>query len=411
MRAAATTVDLTPTRQVALGAGTSGQAFSVADKVEANLLAFFPEEDPPMVLVSLDLLYAGPDLETAITAALPGVPRERIMIAASHTHAAPMTDRTKPLLGLVDEAYLTETSEKLAAAAKQLMSRSNRFEVSLRSATGFADHSINRRRFKRFFLARRPRFNQVMRAPNPAGPRDETVVLVRVERLDGTPAAFLWNYACHPVDFPMKNAVSAHFPGAIRERLRGRSNSGLPVLFFQGFSADVRPRGTARARTFLEYVRRITSGPIFGTFSQRTYNIWSASLADYVVELLPQLQPVATGRIQMERLLRDADDFVEGWERPVSFQLAKVGPEMTLVGVSAEVAAGYAPWVRELMCSKYCINVGCLDTPFGYAATASMLSEGGYESGGFATAFGVGAVNPKIEDNMLSSFKQLAEAP
>src|SRR5699024_7187358 len=116
-----------------------------------------------------------------------------------HTHRAPMTDDTKPALGVPDEDYMRWLVQEISGLAQMVLTQ-ERVEVRLTIGDEIASHSINRRLKKRFMLARKPRFNEVINAPNLEGVTDELLTAILVKDLNQRPIALLWNYACHPVD-------------------------------------------------------------------------------------------------------------------------------------------------------------------------------------------------------------------
>ena len=97
--AAALSVDISPRERVQLGAAADVDHLpwqGVADGIEANLLLLRESDGAhPILLVSLDLLYPGGRVRDAIVDSS-GMPEECVIVAASHTHRAPMTDDTKP---------------------------------------------------------------------------------------------------------------------------------------------------------------------------------------------------------------------------------------------------------------------------------------------------------------------------
>lgn len=406
MKAVALTVDISPTHHLALGAHPATKArFSIADPVEVNILLLFPEGTLPVALVSFDLLYVGPDLEATIVAALPDFPRENIVIAATHTHFAPMTDRTKPGLGNVDDFYLQELQEKVSRALREASTAEPKASVNLRAATGRACHSINRRLHKRFFFARKPRVNQYVMAPNREGATDETLTLLSVDDANGDSLAFVWNYACHPVSHPRENSVSAHFPGVARVALREKAGRDVPVLFFQGFSGNTRPSATVETHTIAERAHRLLSGPVFGRFTIDSYRKWTRSLSDAVVNLAESLEGVGATDIGGTRVEMPGAAFASPWPLPVSVQAIKFGRELTLLGISAEVVAEYADSARLLAGSQHCMLIGCLDTPFGYAPTAQMQREGGYEAEGYLSSFGLESLRYDLEATLSKAIE------
>lgn len=144
------------------------------DPLEANLVLLRKNEsDSPILLVTIDLLYAGRFLRQAILDASL-LPPENVIVAASHTHRAPMADDTKPKLGVPDSAFLESLRATLVQAVDELLNRPME-RCSISAGSTKAEFSINRRRRKPLVIARRPRINAVVNAPNPGGVTDDTL--------------------------------------------------------------------------------------------------------------------------------------------------------------------------------------------------------------------------------------------
>lgn len=91
---AATTVDITPSRAIDMGSGTSADSVEASpvpgESLEANFVLLQDENnlEDRCMLVSLDLLYPGAEIRAAIENAATDLPADRIFLAASHTHRA-----------------------------------------------------------------------------------------------------------------------------------------------------------------------------------------------------------------------------------------------------------------------------------------------------------------------------------
>src|ERR1700719_2493838 len=238
-------VDITPRRPVMLGGFNKRTApfTSVASRLEANVL-IVRGASSRVIVVSTDLLYPGVTLRNQLVTNLGLEDRsEELFLCASHTHSAPMTAPSIPLLGIADDEYVNYVATQITALVKSIEHKGETSICTYR--VGSADHSMNRRlvraRLTRSGFARSSGFG-----PNPNGDRDESVRIVEFSKLSGEPSAVIWNYACHPTDFPGFLQVSAEYPGIVRSRLRSQLGD-IPVLFLQGFSGDVRPPFSGRS--------------------------------------------------------------------------------------------------------------------------------------------------------------------
>lgn len=405
---ASATIDITPTEEVELGCAQGGEAsWSIGDPVEMNFLALRSEGESPVILVSVDVLYVGPLLEGMIVESFRGLPRERVFIAATHTHAAPMTDPTKPMLGTPDPLYLAALPKRIQKVADYLMEDSSYRPVILKAAKGHGHHSINRRRWKK---GESGQPGSMQLEPNPKGLTDETITVLEAVDEDGSLRAFVWNYACHPVAYPRGSTVSAHFPGVLRQQVRREQGRQVPVLFFQGFSGNIRPLfltnfPALRVHVWTLLRKHRLAVPTWRPSKFESYSKWADSLAELTLRISGRsrqikVQPPTVARVEMEGSL-----FVSPLPRPVVFQAIRIGEEFSMVGVSAEPVAEYAGMVRKDFQTRFTMPVGCLDTPFGYAPTQNMIAERGYESERFLEHFELEELNPDVQENMMKGFR------
>ena len=377
-------VDITPMRPVMLaGYGVRTGAYDgVADRLEANAIVL-RGAGPPVVLVSFDLLYVGELLRGKLELALPEVPPDHLFLAASHTHFAPATDPTLPVLGLVADDYVTLIVERVATLVRQLL-RGELRPLTLGTAECQADNAVNRRSVgwrvvKRFPFLRKGVWMQ----PNAAGMKDETV---RIARLGGQ--ALIWNYACHPVFIPRMNHVSADFVGQVRSALRAQFGAATAVLFWQGFSGNIYPSFASTMVGFPARIKRLLRKP--ASVDPTIWRDWADRLARQVVESAAQISLAEVrGGVQAARTTIALTDLVgpDAPDKRVTAHQVKIGSELHALGISAELVAEYGPLLRERLNNNRLICVGCIDGVFGYLPTARMLHEGGYEAGDFFPGF------------------------
>ena len=406
----AMSVQINTTGEFHLGAGQDVNHLDwsgVDDPLEANLLLIRRQKDDvPILLVTIDLLYVGRLIREVILNASQ-LPSENVIIAASHTHRAPMTDDTKPKLGVPDSDFLDSLSATLTGAVQDLISRPME-KSTLNVSSVNARFSINRRRRKPLVIARQPRINAVVNAPNPDGATDDTLTSISIRRLDGSAIAVIWNYACHPVAGPIRKAISAHYPGFARVAVRGReADQDLPVLFLQGFSGNTRPSASVSVHSFRRRLRQLISGPLFENMTSSSYEEWSTNLAKSVENCIDRERPVSADYLSAARVELNGELFYKPGSRPVTFSRIDLGKSITIIGMSGEVVAEYAPRLRSYFNDRNVCCVGCLDDTFGYVPTGKIVREGGYEAGGFCDAFGLEQVNPSIERSVMSGFAKL----
>ena len=415
LRLSAATVEITPQKPYPLFgyAGRPDRFDRIHDPLELNG-TLLRQGNRTLLLVTADLLYATEDLEETAGRVLKnksGLEGATVLFGASHTHYAPSVDASKPPLGRSNPEYQAFVKERVAALVDTLVA-SPAVAVDVHYACGEASHAVNRRR-KGWIVGRHGLKHATAALPNPKGPKDETLRLITLRDARGEPQAAIWNYACHPVAFPERNAVSSEYPGVVRAALRkavGRDN--FPVLFFQGFAGNIRPPAYDRSSRPVTVVRRMLNGAAFGRFSPEDYEAWSTSLAERVVPLLdgrkiePALLAHARATLRLDSILAGAPR-----ERTLRADTVMLGAGLRLVGISAEVMAEYLAHLRSIFPSDHLVPVGYTGSVFGYLPTEAMLSEGGYEAGGFLPLFNLsGRFKGTVEEQAVDLVREVAKA-
>jgi hypothetical protein len=154
-----------------------------------------------------------------------------LFVTASHTHHAPAMESTPDSPNSYAEKVGDGIADCICQAAKGLV------PVRIGVGRGTADYSHNRRH-------RLPDGRIAMQWRNaerePTEPVDKEYAVIRLDRMDGTPLAILFNYACHPVVLGADNyEYSADYVGTARARVEEQLKTRC--LFLQGGCGDINP--------------------------------------------------------------------------------------------------------------------------------------------------------------------------
>lgn len=410
------TEDITPDRMMPLF-GREGRTLAsryVSSRLEANCLLFQGPCDDPAALVTIDSLYPSSALVVAITEACTArgfrIAPECLMIVASHTHNGPALDPSKPKLGKFDPAYLAFVARQISDCLLQLSLQSQDRGHALAEITKFAssqavaDASVYRRKtIWGLDLARLRPLRRMVMAPNKSSPIEQSLKLLALTDDAGRPRAVLWSWPCHAVSEPEALAISADFPGALREHIREQlAAPNLPVLYLPGFSGDIRP--TSQTVLPLHRAKKwIGIGPRFARANPVGAKVLQRALEAAFAEAKRQLKPggkVAEARLRRARRSLDLSEIREeaGDLAPLTCDVWSFGP-IRIRAVSAEVASDYAQIAGGD--DPMAFSTGCAGQVFGYIPSDRQLPEGGYEVKGFATAFSVpGRFRSAIEDKV-----------
>jgi hypothetical protein len=390
-------VDITPRRPMMLAGYHKRTApfTAIAGRLEANVLVI-KSRSSSVTIVSTDLLYPGETLRAHLIENLGLAGKgEQLFVCASHTHFAPMTVSSMPRLGVADPEYVQFVATQITALVKSVENETDPCVCTYHE--GRADHSMNRR-LVRLRLTRSGLAKSSGLGPNPGGDRDETVRLLKLSKPGGEPAAIIWNYACHPTDFPEFLQVSAEYPGVVRARLR-KEFGDIPILFLQGFSGDVRPPFSGRSAGIMGVMRRALIGPQFRHPIRREWERWSNSLAEWVTSFARSApRTMRINSITSKRIEVPENEFAAGGTgiKPLIWHLIDFGT-FRIVGINAEPVVKYRRLLEQSLPDTPLMTAGCLDQPICYLPTDNMIPERGYEVEGFRTLFDF---NPKFRDHL-----------
>lgn len=408
MELLASTVDITPRTPTPLASAPDPRRLSegVSEPLEANVAVISDASmTSPIVLVTVDLLYPGVALRSALESALAEIPPSHIWIAASHTHRAPMSSTMKDGLGAFHASYVETIVSLLVPTVRRLLASAMEPVHGVVAERQLA-HSVNRRR-PGFRVSKRGPRRLMLLGPNPSGPKDETATLLVFRSASGDVRCVIWNYACHPVGHFSAALVSAHYPHVVRQALRSRLGSDdIPVLFLQGFSGDTRPSATAIAPRLRRWTRLLLKGNGFADMTRDEYKKWTEELADVVSSATAGGASLDDGDLKVAHRSVPLQQIVLGPSSTTDFEVRalRLGHSLTILGANAEVVSEYAIRLRQRSRSASIMLAGCLDDTYGYLPTARMVAEGGYEGGGFCASFGLEAVNPDCEAVAMDAF-------
>ncbi len=193
--------------------------------------------------VAVDVLYVDHMLVSECRrriGARTGLPPERIMISATHTHSAPVTCTVlamtgDPVVPAPDPAYRERLVQGIADAACQAVASCVPAELAITTAQvdGVGCNRLS-----------------------PEAPRDPEAGIVAVRRAaDKSLLAVQLFYAMHPtVLHEDSTQVSADFPAYTRQTIQ-KAFPGVVVVYHNGPCGNLSPRYHVRAQTFAEAER------------------------------------------------------------------------------------------------------------------------------------------------------------
>ncbi|WP_337176572.1 hypothetical protein [Paludisphaera sp.] len=432
-KAGVATAVITPERPtILLGYTNRNGAFDgVADDLSARALALVDARGRRAVIVAADLVgFQAAVVTDAVTSRIAertGLPPERLIFNASHTHNGPVVSLDpRPELNVAHPDMTPEQAEATVAYTHrlrdQLVDLVERALADLRPArlswgVGRSDVPTSRRL---------PRPEGVVMAPNPDAPVDDVVPVLRVDSPEGKPLAVVFGCACHAVAAGVGNVISADYPGYARAVVEER-HPGATALFLAGCGGDANPepRGTIeQARTHGEAlgreVCRVLDGPLAPVdgplqVAHARVDLPLRQLSRAEIEAYrdrPNFQ--AWQARHMLEVLDAGEQLPTRYTAPVA--VWRFGDSLTLAALPGEPVAEYATLLRQALGPDRLWISGYNNDCFGYLPTAKVVAEGGHEAIGVTLwAWSrdlnpmVGFFEPRVQDVVVDAVRRLAD--
>jgi len=156
-----------------------------------------------------------------------------VLINASHNHLDGFLHGKKIIVEDVED-------KTIMAVKKALM---NMQAVKIGAGKGFENRFAMNRRVKLkngdVFTIRHANPNMPDDDINSIGDIDPEIGILKIERLDGTPKALLYNYACHPYTGVPGKDITAEFPGFASAIIEEQLGHDAMAFYLQGAAGDI----------------------------------------------------------------------------------------------------------------------------------------------------------------------------
>ena len=158
---------------------------------------------------------------------------DNVLVNASHNHLDGFLNGGKKIAGDVE-------NKTIMAVKKALM---NMEPVKAGAGKGFENRFAMNRRIKlkngQVFTIRHANPNMPDDEMEQLGEIDPEIGILKIDRLDGTPKALVYNYACHPYTGVPDKGVTAEFPGFASGVIEEQLGFGAMAFFLQGAAGDI----------------------------------------------------------------------------------------------------------------------------------------------------------------------------
>jgi hypothetical protein len=280
------------------------------------------------------------------------------------------------------DEYGRELKEKIIEVIRRALT--NRAPATLSYQHAFCGFAINRRT---------PVGTNYQNFPNPEGPVDHNVPVLRVEAPEGKLRALLFGYACHNTTLPLYQ-ICGDYAGYAQLELE-KAHPGAVALFLQGCGGDQNPypRGTfelaqTHGRTLATAVEAALQtralsllGPLRLAYGEAEIEYAPApTREEFETRLRSTDRAVAQHAQHMLERLKDHNGKLPD-RYPFPAQVIQFGSELTLVGLAGETCVDYSLRLRrELAGGRSAVWIaGYCNDVMAYIPSARLLDEGGYE--------------------------------
>ena len=398
LKAGAARVDITPDKPVWMdGNPRDRQSEGVHDPLTARALVFEGDEGG-LVLISCELIGLADDTVVAARELIrqkTGIPPERQVLSCGHVHSAVAV---RGYFCPREDQYVADLVVKLgevAARAKQAM------VPALAGAGSGEEYTISE--YRRLWT----KSGQIVMnwdefepedILGPAGPTDPEVGVVRIDGLDGTPVAVIYNHAGHPNTPPGTwFEISGDYP-AVASAMIERELGGV-ALFTNGAQGSVdvpafrerdwegvERRGTWLGREVLRVAKAIRPTSDLLAVRRQAFCVgprqfepdYIAHCRKVVAESTGEMVNIRDGineEMYAQRCLDHVDSGVQGFDTEMTaFAVGGAG----FVSIAGELFTEIGLRIKRASPFPHTYIVDLANGALGYIPTERAFREGGY---------------------------------
>ncbi len=442
IRAGAFEVDITPTEfPIMVSGGFLAKQLTSADgKLHARAIVL-DDGAKRIVIAVADSLMIPRELIDRVkvrAAAITGIPVERMLISATHTHSAP------PVMGALgtDEnpAYSLFFESKLVDAIAGAAERMAPSKIGWTVVKDW-EHTHNRRWILRPDKIRNDPFGEpTVRAHmhpgyqnpefvGPSGPVDPDFTILSIQRANGQPLAVLANYSMHYVGNQIKG-VSADYFGIFCEQLRkkmfprGGGETFVPIIS-QGTSGDLHYMDYSQPRVEVitaKYAEELASQTVRAMdairYSDKTpldlqqttmtfvRRLPSRRKLEWAAPLMAKIMPAPPSN-QAEVYAREQLYIAATPKREVVLQAMRIG-DLGIAAIPDEVYALTGLKIKAQSPFAHTMNIELANGAEGYIPPPDQHRLGGYTTWPARTAGLEVEAEPRITEGVLALLEKAA---
>ena len=394
--------------------------------LHAKALALEDKHGTQLVIVSVELIGIPRPMRDWLTEHAKEsykLESEYLLLNASHTHCGPVIRETKysiygnTLYGLSQEQiqqsnkYVDDLQKKLLDLIGQAIENLAPAKLSYTHArAGFA---MNRRLITE---------TSVQNSPNPEGPVDHDVPVLRIDNPDGKLQAVMFGYACHCTTLSFYQ-YCGDYAGFAQEYIE-QTHPETTAIFIAGCGGDQNPyprRGPQPLDYCKQHGRALANG-VETALQYKGRSINGSIVAAIDTVMLDFAEPPS--REQLEKKAKSTDRYerrhaevlLEELEKngkirtnyPYLVQAIRFDNDLTMVALAGEVVVDYSLRLKSELPGRTVWVAGYSNDVFGYIPSVRVLKEGGYEAGDAMKYTDLpGPFAPSVEERIVAKVHEL----
>ncbi len=375
-KAGSAAVNITPTEPMTMSgyAGRKDPAEGTEQDLFAKALAIEDADGNRVLILTMDLIGVRQELREDVAAQLQeqhGLPAHALLMNASHTHCGPAYYSDKE----PNRTYRATLLEKLVSVSGEALSKLEPAQLSYSHARcGFA---MNRRT---------PTEQGFRNHPNPDGPVDHTVPVLRVANAEDELKAVLFGYACHNTTMGFLKWLG-DYAGYAQACFEER-HPGVTAMFMTGCGGDQNPYPRSMLYFAEKHGRSLCTSVEAALEEGQRAPLHRRPLSGKVQSVI---ETVALSHTEADR---------EDFDYPV--QLVQFGDDLIMVALGTEVVVDYSLRIKEELTQPEgpAIWVAAYSNVYnGYIPSKRVLEEGGYEASR--------PYQPDVEERILGKVHEL----
>ncbi len=398
-------------------------ADGTAQDLYAKAAAIEDAEGSRVIILTMDLISVPRRLRGKLEAAIKekhDLPPAALMINCSHTHSGPEL-RTKRVK---NSSIYPSVAEHAIAYYEWLEARLIQLLDDAIADLSPARLSYSRARCGFAMNRRLPTERGFINSPNPDGPIDHDVPVLRIDGPGKQMRAVLFGYACHNTTLGIYQ-WNGDYAGFAQQYFE-EEHPGVTALFVTGCGGDQNPyprrtmdlaqrhgRSLATAvEAALDANPKTLTGPLRTAFDRVDLDYATPPTRKELEERAQSKNKY--DKSYAEALLAELD--AKGSLRetyPFPVQVIRFGDRLTLIALGGETVVDYSLRLKREIPGPEVWVAGYSNDVMAYTPSKRVLLEGGYEAGGsmryFRTTLHPGHWHESLEERIVGTVHELNE--